>query len=254
MSVLFGERKRPKVLSKNRTPELQTFLSVKNDNVVSNNSNDTTSKQIKIPRFQPLKKNVRRISEQVRSAQQEGEMYYGRWKERDRLVHIYKEQREQFLNVIQMRRQQQQELQAALPKPTLSERHSLSSSISSRTRMTPTTTEFATIVPPSDKLNIVVDFVLISGTMGVGKTSLAHTLHQTLLLEEEFDDEFSSFHSKRVSASNENGEIDDEDDDKLSPLLYKERPPFFLKGKFEHCMWEDPNTVFFAVINDFCQQ
>ena len=50
------------------------------------------------------------------------------------------------------------------------------------------------------------------------------------------------------------GQIDDEDDDKLSPLLHKERPPFFLKGKFEHCKWEDPNTVFVTVINDFCQQ
>ena len=84
--------------------------------------------------------------------------------------------------------------------------------------------------------------------MGVGKTSLAHTLKQTLLLEEEYDDEFDDYYSK-------NHKGDEDDDDKLSSLQQrKQQPPFFLTGKYEHCKWEDPNTVFFAVINDFCQQ
>lgn len=61
----------------------------------------------------------------------------------------------------------------------------------------------------------VVDLVLISGKMGVGKSTLARTLQN------------------HISDDN---------------------TPFFLQGKFEHCKWTDPNSVFVAIVADFCHQ
>ena len=169
----------------------------------------------KMPRFQKLDKHARRISEQLHSAQQDGKMY-GRWKERDRLVQIYKHQRQQHKILLQQQQKLHQKLQHQQPH----ERQSLASSSSTMTT--------AAAASP------IVDFVLISGTIGVGKTSLAHTLKNPLLDEEDESDNNSS-------AS-------------ITTTITGPQPPFFLHGKFEHCKWKDPNTVFVAILADFCHQ
>ncbi|CAB9503118.1 expressed unknown protein [Seminavis robusta] len=72
-----------------------------------------------------------------------------------------------------------------------------------------------------------IDVVLIEGSMGVGKTTLAQTLRHPLLEEDQ----------------NDTGEDN-----------CKEDRPFFFFFKSEPIQWTDPTAFFAAIVTDFCEQ
>jgi len=111
-----------------------------------------------IPSFhQNLKKNERRISEQLFMAQKDGKIY-GRRKERDQLVQIYKQQRERYALFLQHQRQLKRD------HPSLNKKsYPMYSSQMERFSQTSSTT-----VVPGDAVFPEVVFVFISGSMGVG--------------------------------------------------------------------------------------
>jgi predicted ATPase len=81
----------------------------------------------------------------------------------------------------------------------------------------------------------LVDLILISGEMGIGKTSLARTLKNPLILDGDEQDSSSINNHGRISTK-------------------QLEPPFFLQVQFKQRKWTDANAVFVALINDFCQQ
>ncbi|CAB9522432.1 Transcriptional regulator [Seminavis robusta] len=155
-----------------------------------------------IPRIvKPSRLASRRISAQLHAGNVQGRVY-GRWKERDQLLGILKRQMKQ--------KPQRPPSLARCGRRTSSSLSETSGSVTNNTKVQ----------------ERKVDFVLIQGSLGVGKTALARTLKNPMALTD--------------------------DDDQQPDLNVK--PSFFLEAKFEQLMNPNPYQCFLDVFNDFCRQ